>query len=112
MNRWHNPTAIAIAVLLGACASIRKNEATYATDFLTRAGFTVMADQAASKRRLAMMPPLRLVEQQKDGQPMYSYADPYACQCVYVGDAAAYARYRRLIEEHYTDTITSVALPD
>ena len=43
---------------------------------------------------------------------MYSYADPYECKCVYVGDAAAYARYRRLIEEHYTDTITSVALPD
>jgi len=52
------------------------------------------------------------VEQQKDGQPTYSYVDPYACQCVYVGDAAAYARYRRLVEEHYLDTITNVSLSD
>jgi hypothetical protein len=102
MNRWGDPTSaarvrraglvIAVAVSLGACASIRKNEATYTTDFLNRAGFTVMADQAAAKRRLAALPPLRLVQQDKDGQPTYAYADPYACQCVYVGDAAAYAR--------------------
>ena len=103
---------VAAALSLGACTSIRKNEATYATDFLNRAGFTPMADQAAAKRRLASMPPLRMVQQDKDGQPTYAYADPYVCQCVYVGDAAAYARYRRLIEEHYLDTVTSVALPD
>jgi hypothetical protein len=108
MTRW----VLAVALSLGACASIRKNEATYTTDFLNRAGFTVMADQAASKRRLATLPPLRLVQQDKDGQPAYAYADPYACQCVYVGDAAAYARYRRLIEEHYLDTITSIPLTD
>ncbi len=110
MNRW--VACLLAAVSLGACASIRKNEATYATPFLTRAGFTVMADQAASKRRLAALPPLRLVQQDKDGQPTYAYADPYACHCVYVGDAAAYARYRRLIEEHYLDTIPSVSLTD
>jgi hypothetical protein len=103
---------IAAVVSLGACASIRKNEATYATDFLNRAGFTVMADQAASKRRLAALPPLRLVQQDQGGQATYAYADPYTCNCVYVGDAAAYARYRRLIEEHYLDTITSVSLTD
>jgi hypothetical protein len=122
MNRWGGPTSaarpgraclvIAAALSLSACASIRKNEATYKTDFLNRAGFTVMADQAAAKRRLAAMPPLRLVQQDQDGQPTYAFADPYACQCVYVGDAAAYARYRRLIEEHYLDTITSISLTD
>jgi hypothetical protein len=122
MNPLEDPTSaawavpaclvIAAAVSLGACASIRKNEATYATPFLTRAGFAVMADQAASKRRLAAMPPLRMVQQDKDGQSTYAYADPYECHCVYVGDAAAYARYRQLIQEHYLDTVTSVALPD
>ena len=114
MNRWGNrkcaAVAIVAAVSLGACTSIRKNEATYATPFLTRAGFTVMADQAASKRRLAAMPPLKMVQQGKNGQSTYAYADPYECQCVYVGDAAAYARYRQLIQEHYLDTITSVSL--
>ena len=63
-------------------------------------------------RRPCDGPKERGVEQQKDGQPTYSYVDPYACQCVYVGDAAAYARYRRLVEEHYLDTITNVSLSD
>jgi hypothetical protein len=114
MSRWGDQTCAAVAIVaavsLGACASIRKNEATYATDFLTRAGFTVMTDRAASKRRLAAMPPLRMVQQDKDGQSTYAYADPYECHCVYVGDAAAYARYRQLVQEHYLDTITSVSL--
>src|SRR5262247_1777959 len=111
MNRtWNACIVVAAALALGACTSIRKNEATYATDFLTRAGFTVMTDQAAMQRRLAAMPPLRLVKQDKDGQSTYAYADPYECKCVYVGDADAYARYHRLISEHYLDTVTSVSL--
>ena len=102
----------AIAVSLSACAQVHRNEATFTGEFLTRAGFTVLADPAVSQRRLAAMPPLKMVEQQKDGQPVYSWADPYACRCVYVGDEAAYARYRKLIQEHYTDTITSIPLVD
>ena len=112
MNRKRACIVVAAALSLGACASIRKNEATYTTDFLNRAGFTVMADQAAATRRLASLPPLKLVQQDKDGQPTYAYADPYACDCVYVGDAAAYARYRKLIQEHYLDTITNISLTD
>src|SRR5262245_65012 len=91
MNRWDDPTSmartrracvmIAAALSLAACSTIRKNEATYTTDFLTRAGFTVMTDQAAAKRRLAAMPPLRMVKQDKDGQSTYAYADPYECKC-------------------------------
>jgi len=113
MTGWGRTSAtlvIAGTVLVGACTSIRKNEATYTTDFLTRAGFTVMTDQAAAQRRLAKMPPLKMVKQDKDGQSTYAYADPYECKCVYVGDADAYARYHRLISDHYLDTVTSVSL--
>ena len=112
MDRKGACLVVAAVMSLGACASIRKNEATYTTDFLNRAGFTVMADQAAAKRRLASLPPLKLVQQDNDDQPTYAYADPYACDCVYVGDAAAYARYRKLIQEHYLDTITNISLTD
>ena len=103
---------VAAAVSLVACATVHKNEANFTGNFLGRAGFTILTDQAATKRRLASMPPLKMVKQDKDGQPVYSYADPYACGCVYVGDATAYATYRKLVQEHYLDTIESVSLSD
>ena len=127
MNRCSDPTTsarplrslgrhawllVAAAVSLGGCATIHKNEANFTSNFLGRAGFTVLTDQGATKRRLASMPPLKMVKQEKDGQPVYSYADPYACGCVYVGDATAYATYRKLVQEHYLDTIESVSLSD
>lgn len=38
----------------------------------------------------------KLVSQSKDGHLVYRYADPYNCECLYVGDQQAYAEYKRL----------------
>ena len=42
------------------------------------------------------VPPLKMVSQSKDGHLVYRYADPYSCDCLYVGDEQAYAEYKRL----------------
>jgi hypothetical protein len=42
------------------------------------------------------MPLLKILSQSKDGQTVYRYADPYSCDCLYVGDQQAYAKYRSL----------------
>jgi hypothetical protein len=42
------------------------------------------------------MPPRKLVSQAKDGNFVYSYADPDYCQCLYVGGPQEYSAYQRL----------------
>jgi hypothetical protein len=42
------------------------------------------------------LPPLRVVSRCENGRPIFYYADPYSCACVYVGDLEAYARYEQL----------------
>src|SRR5262249_22026606 len=47
---------------------------------------------------LQTLTPLKLVPHTRssDGKLLYVYADPKGCQCLYVGDEAAYQRYRQL----------------
>lgn len=98
-----NAVLIVVATLfaLPACSAIRRSEAQSAEDLLVAAGFRIqMADSPDSAAKLAQMKPvLRVVPRDKDGEVVYTYADPYNCQCVYVGGEEAYARYRRLALE-------------
>lgn len=43
------------------------------------------------------MPPHRIVSGTKDGNAVYTYADPDHCRCVYVGGDKEYSEYGRLI---------------
>jgi hypothetical protein len=51
-----------------------------------------------------------MVRQESDGQPTYRLADPYLCDCVYVGDRDTYGQYQRLVSEDYLDTLVSIHL--
>jgi hypothetical protein len=76
---------------------MRRHEARDTGDLLVSAGFkTKPADTPERARQLRAMPPLKIVSQQKDGRIVYRYADPYSCECLYVGDQQAYTEYRRL----------------
>ena len=76
---------------------MRRHEARDTGDLLVSAGFTAKpADTPERAQQLHAMPPLKLVSQSKDGHVVYRYADPYSCDCLYVGDQQAYAEYERL----------------
>src|SRR5262249_9323702 len=89
--------APARAIWGGGCAAPRRQEARANGDLLVAAGFkTKLADSPERAQKLRAMPPLKLLSQSKDGQTVYRYADPYSCDCLYVGDQQAYTKYRSL----------------
>jgi hypothetical protein len=91
---------LATAFALGGCAAMRRREATDTGDLLVSAGFTTRpADTPERVQQLHAMPALKLVSQSRDGRVVYRYADPYSCECLYVGDQQAYAEYKRLALE-------------
>ena len=88
---------LATAFALGGCAAMRRHEARDTGDLLVSAGFTTRpADTPERAQQLHAMPPLKLVSESEDGNVVYRYADPYSCDCLYVGDQQAYAEYKRL----------------
>ena len=87
----------AAAISVGGCAAIRRQETRDTGDLLIAAGFTrKLPDSPERAQQLRAMRPLKIVSQSKDGHIVYRYADPYTCDCLYVGDQQAYAKYRSL----------------
>jgi hypothetical protein len=91
---------LVMALAVGGCAAMHRQEAKDTGDLLVAAGFRPKpADTPARAQQLSAMPPLKMIAQSKDGNLVYRYADPYSCNCLYVGDQQAYAEYRRLALE-------------
>src|SRR5881628_1134506 len=89
--------ALAAAMVLTGCATIRRSEAHSTEQLLAAAGFVMRpADTAERQQRLAALPPYRLESRTKDGKLVYTYADPGGCQCLYVGGSKEYSEYQRL----------------
>jgi len=87
-------------LVLSGCASIRRQEAADTERLLGAAGFQQrLADSPERLAHLRTMPPLKLVAQEKDGQVVYTFADPESCRCLYVGGAKEYAKYQHLAVE-------------
>jgi hypothetical protein len=99
-------TVITLALLgglltLSGCASIRQKEAADTGRLLTEAGFQQrLADSPERLAHLRTMSPLKLVARNKDGQVIYTFADPERCRCLYVGGAKEYAAYQQLAAQH------------
>ena len=65
-------------------------------DLLAAAGFQIRT--ADNPQRLAAMrslPPHKFVTRIVNGQPVYLYADPLVCRCVYFGSQQNWAAYRQ-----------------
>ena len=87
----------ATAILVGGCATTRRHETRATEDLLVAAGFKKkLADSPERAQQLRAMPPLKIVSHSKNGHIVYGYADLYSCDCLYVGDEQAYAKYRSL----------------
>lgn len=88
---------LAVVLPLAGCAALRASGARDTEQLLTEAGFRAEpADTPTSLADLHAAPPLKLVARSRDGDVVYRYADPYHCQCLYVGGPTEHSAYRRL----------------
>jgi hypothetical protein len=92
--------ALIIALPLAGCAAIQRSEARDTEHVLAAAGFQAKPAETPERlARLKTMPPRKLVARSKDGNFVYTYADPDYCHCLYVGGPKVYAAYQRLAAE-------------
>ena len=82
--------AIVLALGFTGCAAIRPNQTDWTEQLLTAAGFQV--EPVATAEELAHLRPLKprkVVQDRRDDEMRYVYADPDVCTCFYVGRRAA-----------------------
>ncbi len=74
-------------------------------DMLAAAGFTLIpANTPQRQAALKELPPHKFVRQVRGDKVVYTYADPTICNCLYVGNQAAYGRYREnVFQQRITD---------
>lgn len=88
------PVALLPALLLAACVSERER-AQDTENLLAAAGFdAVPATTADRQQEMASLPPNQLLSRVQGDKLVYFYADPLVCNCLYIGNQAAYGRYR------------------
>ncbi len=110
------PGICALAVLsvffLMSCAAIKSQDAQSTEELLSAAGFVMIPAQTPEElANLNSLTPLKVEFSVKDNKPLYWYADPYSCKCVYTGDQAAYDRYQKLnVEQNIADEEQDAAL--
>jgi hypothetical protein len=88
-----------LAVSLGGCASMREVSARSTGRLLAQAGFREEPAETSSYADPDAAKPLQLVARWRGDQLVYTYADPYACHCIYVGGPAEHAAYEQLAAE-------------
>jgi hypothetical protein len=97
-----------VALVLQGCTvpqNVARREA-----LMIKAGFQVRrADTPERLAHLKTLTPLKLVRHDRDGTPHYVYADPDGCQCVYVGNEAAYQQYRKLAQASQEAAVQELA---
>lgn len=82
---------------LSACTAMKKWEAKDTEDLLVAAGFTIKsANTPEQLAKLKELKPLTMVRRVKNDQMYYTYADPYECQCLFIGQSEQYMEYKRL----------------
>jgi hypothetical protein len=77
---------------------------------MIKAGFQVRrADTPERVAHVKALAPLKLVRHDRDGTPYYVFADPDGCQCVYVGNEAAYQQYQKLAHASQAAAVQTLA---
>lgn len=101
-NVWLYTVILLFALLLPACSAFQQEtpaqRAQRIDPVLAAAGFhMITADSSKQQSIFATLPPLKMhYYVAKDGKARYWFADPYECDCVYVGSVNAYQRYQNL----------------
>jgi hypothetical protein len=92
--------AIALSGMAFAAAACTSTGAETSTkqDLLEQAGFVRRnADTPDRVAALKALPPHQFITRMSNGSIKYMYADPIACDCIYVGGQHAYDQYRQLM---------------
>jgi hypothetical protein len=88
---------IDMAIAAAACTNTGAETSTQ-VNMLERAGFVRRnADTPERAAALKVLPPHQFVTRMSNGSIKYMYADPIACDCIYVGGQRDYDRYRQLM---------------
>ncbi len=86
--------AAALAVLATATPAAAMGSRRATESDLSAAGFRVrVADTPDRQAMLARLPAHKVLMRNRDGVVHYVYADPQGCNCLYVGNQAAYQKY-------------------
>lgn len=90
--------AVALGTILAGCASAMQQTANQQEELLTAAGFSMKPANTPEKMsRLRRLPLYEVGVRSKGAQPVYYYADPNFCQCIYLGNESNYQAYRQLL---------------
>ena len=85
---------VALGSALGACTS-QTERIENKEDLLAAAGFDVLpASNPTRQKEITNLPAHHFLTQVKGDKVIYLYADPLVCNCLYIGNQAAYDRYR------------------
>ena len=105
MNRPSRRAFIAVgATFLAAACANSEAEAPNNGDLLAAAGFVQRkADTPERIAALKSLPPHQFVVRNSNGSVKYMYADPIACNCIYVGGQLAYNQYRQKMAGRVSD---------
>jgi flagellar motility protein MotE (MotC chaperone) len=88
-------------VLVGVCAALSAcaQQVQQKEDMLAAAGFTpVPANTPQRQASLAALPSHKFTHQVRNNVAVITYADPTVCDCLYVGNQAAYDSYRQAVK--------------
>jgi hypothetical protein len=87
--------AAGLALGIAGCVSPQQQVA-QKEDLLAAAGFQIrVADTPQRLAAMKTLPPNKFVTRVVNGQPVYQYADPLVCRCVYFGTQQNWAAYRQ-----------------
>jgi hypothetical protein len=94
--RW-SVLLLALSSFSHGCASMQQQQVTATEDLLAAAGFKIRpADTAEKMAHLNTLQPHKLIARSRDGQFVYTYADPQYCKCLYAGGPKEYQEFERL----------------
>jgi hypothetical protein len=80
---------------------------------LDATGFKSMPiDTPAKQKVIGGLTPLTFSQLAHHGKIRYWFADPYYCNCVYVGDGLAYLRYKQAKKDRKQDKVEGAYLVD
>lgn len=95
-------TILACGLALGGCV---QQQVEQKENLLAAAGFaSKQADTPQRAAFLHQLPPHKFVRVIRNGRPVWFYADPTICGCLYAGDTRAYDTYKHeVFETHLAD---------
>jgi hypothetical protein len=86
--------ALAVSSLMAACTA-PSDQFTSKDDLLALAGFSfIPATTPARQQQMYSMTPHHFYRRVEGQKVVYLYADPWICNCLYVGTPIAYDNYR------------------